>query len=228
MNAPRQRRSAEDARREILDAAERRLVDAGPAALRLQDIAADVGISHPTVLHHFGSREALVQAVVERAIHGLEQDLLRALVASTADTDHGVALLDRVFDTLAARGHARLLAWLILSGHAPLGAAASANWAAIAEVTHAERLRRSSAARPPSFEDTRFTIVLSALALFGQAIAGPPTFVSAGLGDDPSTPTRFRHWLAGVLHAHLLGPGLDTGSAAPPASRTRAKATRRR
>jgi AcrR family transcriptional regulator len=41
--------------------------------LRLQDIAADVGISHPAVLHHFGSREALVHAVIQRAILSLQK-----------------------------------------------------------------------------------------------------------------------------------------------------------
>jgi len=37
----------------------------------LQEIAADVGVSHSTILHHFGSREALVEAVVTRALDGL-------------------------------------------------------------------------------------------------------------------------------------------------------------
>ncbi len=205
MIATRQRRSAEDARREILDAAEARLVAAGPSALRLQDVATDVGISHPTVLHHFGSREALVHAVVERAIQTLERDLLAALVSSQADADHGVALLDRVFDTLARRGHGRLLAWLILSGHAPLGVAPSRQWEMIAELTHTERLRRHEGGDPPTYEDTRFTVILSALALFGEAIAGPPTFASAGMGDDPEVEPRFRRWLAELLHAHLQG-----------------------
>jgi len=48
------RRTKEEAQRVILDAAEERLANGGPEALRLQDIAADVGISHPAILHHFG------------------------------------------------------------------------------------------------------------------------------------------------------------------------------
>ena len=47
------RRTKEEAQRVILDAAEERLANGGPEALRLQDIAADVGISHPAILHHF-------------------------------------------------------------------------------------------------------------------------------------------------------------------------------
>ena len=39
----RKRRTAEVARSAILDAAERRLIAAGPAGIRLQEVAADVG-----------------------------------------------------------------------------------------------------------------------------------------------------------------------------------------
>ena len=62
--ATRRRRSAAETRDAILEAAERRLVDGGPEAIRLQEIAADAGISHPAILHHFGSREGLVEAMV--------------------------------------------------------------------------------------------------------------------------------------------------------------------
>ncbi|MDO9127858.1 MAG: helix-turn-helix domain-containing protein, partial [Parvibaculum sp.] len=61
------RRTAEEARRLILDAAEERLAKQGPEGLRLQDIARDVGISHPAILHHFESREGLVRALIARA-----------------------------------------------------------------------------------------------------------------------------------------------------------------
>jgi AcrR family transcriptional regulator len=196
--AARRRRTAEEARAEILDAAEKRLAAAGPSALRLQEVAADVGVSHPAVLHHFGSREALVQAVVERAMQNLEEDLVRSFAGAAAGTPDSAALLDRAFETLAERGHARLMAWLMLSGYEPLGTpSARANWTAIARATHS--LRPKDAA----FEDTMFTVVLSALALFGQAIAGRGAFDLASLGDDPDVPARFRRWLGALLVRHL-------------------------
>jgi AcrR family transcriptional regulator len=202
--ATRRRRSAEEARAEILDAAERRLSAAGPSALRLQEVAADVGISHPAVLHHFGSREALVQAVVERAMQNLEQDLVRSIAGANAGTPDSAALLDRVFETLADRGHARLMAWLMLSGYEPLGtASARANWMMIARATHSLRPKNSNSEGPAGFEDTMFTVVLSALALFGQAIAGPGAFDLASLGDDPEVAQRFRRWLGELLVRHL-------------------------
>ena len=63
---PRVRRSAEEARAVILDAAETHLRARGPDGLRLKDLADEIGISHPAILHHFGSRTALVQAVMQR------------------------------------------------------------------------------------------------------------------------------------------------------------------
>src|SRR4051794_653604 len=108
----RKRRTAEEARSAILDAAERRLVASGPAGIRLQEVAADVGVSHPTVLHHFGSREGLVEAVVARALDSLRAGLVAAVRASPNGPEEVGPLLDAVFDTLVRGGHARAFLWL--------------------------------------------------------------------------------------------------------------------
>lgn len=201
---PRRRRTADAARREILEAAERRLSQSGPGGLRLQDVAADVGISHPAVLHHFGSREGLVHAVIQQAIIGLQEDLVRSLSETQqGDAPDTAALLEHVFETLFDQGHARLMAWLLLSGYDPFNEKARANWEQIGQVTHALRLKRVKGKRKPTYEDTLFAIVLPALALFGQAIAGQSTFRVAGLDADPSTARRFREWLASLLAAHM-------------------------
>jgi AcrR family transcriptional regulator len=204
MTRPRRRRTADAARREILEAAERRLAQSGPMGLRLQDIAADVGISHPAVLHHFGSREGLVHAVIQRAIIALQEDLVRSLSETQqGDVPDTAALFEHVFETLADRGHARLMVWLLLSGYDPFNEKARANWAQIGQVAHGLRLRRRKGKRKPTYEDTMFAIVLPALALFGQAIAGQATFRVAGLDGDPNAPRRFREWLAALLSAHM-------------------------
>ena len=94
MTPPRVRRTAEEARRVILDAAEKRLREGGPEALRLQEIARDVGVSHPAILHHFQSRAGLTHALAERAMTRLEEDLREALSGSEGD---GASILERVF-----------------------------------------------------------------------------------------------------------------------------------
>jgi AcrR family transcriptional regulator len=202
MAKARKRRTAEDARAHILTVAERHLIEAGPSALRLQDLAAEVGISHPAILHHFGSREGLVTAVVERAIRKLQEDLMQAISGSDAKWA-GRPLLDRVYETLATHGHARLMAWLLLSGYDPLdGAAIRTQWKQIIDVAHAARLAAAKGATV-SREDTAFTVLLSSLAIFAQALAGPSTFHAAGLGRSARAQTDWRAWLADLLAQHL-------------------------
>ena len=215
------RRTGEEARSAILDAAERRLLEVGPVGIRLQDVADDVGVSHPAILHHFGEREGLIHAVTERAIDKLEEELVTALsthdpsTPSTPSTPSVPpdpdAMLQRVFETLGARGHARLLAWLLLSGYKPFASERSrANWKRIADFTHEGRsaLHEAAGMPKPTYEDTLFTLMMSSLALFGEALAGPSVFMSAGLDRDKAAPKRYRAWFANVIMQHLAGGAL--------------------
>lgn len=200
---PAPRRTAEEAQRVILEAAEHRLLQVGPAGLRLQEVAKDAGVAHPTILHHFGSREGLVHAVVQRALGALHADLMhelqQELAGSTADP---VKLINRAFQTLNQRGHARLWVWLALSGQLPPSVQP---WIRdIATVSHAVRQKRNGGAARP-FEDSLFRAMLAGLAMFGEAIIGDSMRESAGLADDPQAGERFRAWL-GVFLAEALDP----------------------
>jgi AcrR family transcriptional regulator len=198
---PRKRRTAEEARAAILDATERRLVAAGPGGIRLQDVAAEVGVSHPTVLHHFGSREALVEAVVVRALDGLQADVMTALAAAPEGEGQVAALLDGVFAALSARGHGRALMWLALAGDGPHEG--DLRLRAVAETVHALRRERvpAGAAAPP-FEDSQFAVVLAASAMIAHSVIGPHLLRGAGV-DEARAPARFRAWLARLLLEHL-------------------------
>jgi AcrR family transcriptional regulator len=200
----RQRRSAEEARAALLDAAERQLIAGGPAAVRLQQVAAEVGVSHPTVLHHFGSREALVHAVVERSFASLHAEVVEAIASAPAGEDHVAALLERVFAALGEGGRGRALAWLALSGMGP--DKDDLRHREVAEVAHGQRRQRRGARTPP-FEDTLFTVLLALYALFAQSVAGPLLARTAGLPDRPRTDERFRKWLARLLLDHLQNGG---------------------
>ncbi len=196
------RRSAEEAQRMILDAAESRLAQVGPAGLRLQEVAADVGIAHPTILHHFGSREGLIHAVVQRALSALHSDLMHELQRELAgDKTDPAKLINRAFQTLSQRGHARLWVWLALSGQLPPSVQP---WVReIATLSHAARTKRRG--QEPSFEGTLFRTMLAGLALFGEAIIGDAMRQSAGLAHDPKAAARFRAWLG-----RFLSEALDT------------------
>lgn len=199
--ATRVRRTADDAQREILDVTERILREHGPSGIRLQQIAEEVGVSHPAVLHHFGSREGLINAVVRRAVERLEADLIGAIAAPLSATKPlGVELIDRAFDVLVGGGHARVAAWLVLSGEWEF--AAKSRVRVIAEAAHERRLQIERQLYPdapmPTLEDTIFRTILVALTIFGEAIAGDKMRESAGI-TDANARDRFRDWLSQLV-----------------------------
>jgi AcrR family transcriptional regulator len=191
------RRSADDARRQILDAAEVMLRELGPAGIRLQQIADELGVSHPAILHHFGSREALIEAVVNRAVDRLEADLIEAIAsAPSSDKPFGAELIDQAFKVLVTGGHARLAAWLLLSGEWKPSAS---RMRIIARAAHERRLELYGAGSvTATLEDTTFRMILVALTIFGEAIAGDALRRSAGLTDRGAA-DRFREWLARLV-----------------------------
>ncbi len=190
------RRNAEDARAAVLDAAERQLMGLGPDGIRLQQIAADVGISHPAVLHHFGNREGLIEAVVTRAFGKLEADLIRSIAAAQPGGDAAMlSAIEQTFHVLVTKGHGRVLSWLLLSGHAP--DTEHSQLRALAEVVHQKR----TAAAPDAnvaFGGTLFRLLLVTLSIIGESVAGATMRKVAGM-DDPESSARFRSWLARLL-----------------------------
>ncbi|MEJ7729140.1 MAG: TetR/AcrR family transcriptional regulator [Polyangiaceae bacterium] len=206
--APRRRRDAAVARADILDAAARRLVLSGSSGIRLQEVAAEAGVSHPTVLHHFGSRELLVEAVIARALEGIHQSLVSAIQAASAlEERHLQAMIDAVADALGRGGHGRVILWLALEGH-PISAGAGLS--SVVEAAHAVRKASCKGAAAPR-EDTARVVVLAALTLVASSVLGPTIFSNVGLGGDEAAMARFRGWLTRVLWTHLD----DAAPAAP-------------
>jgi AcrR family transcriptional regulator len=212
------RRTPESARRAILDAAAECLKRDGPDGLRLQSIAADVGISHTSILHHFGSREGLLEALAADAFEALDRDLRAALESTGSDEARATSLLERVARTLRDQGHARLLGWQIMSGRLPRGEedeASNRMLERIAEVVHrvrldfAQTLPRAAlddeAARP-TLEDTRFFVLMLGYTLFAEAFAGETFMRSAGLEATSEDRNRFLAWLAERSESMILLP----------------------
>jgi AcrR family transcriptional regulator len=218
---PRRRLSAEDAREAILAASEKRLLEVGPEGLRLQEIAHDVGVSHPTVLHHFGSRDALVAAVVARSMIALETELVGCFTNSVTPADM-ISTLHRIDEVMRGHGHARLVAWLALTQ--PEGAAKKeSRLGDLARVIHAARCALGKEA---PFEDTAFGVMLASTAMFGLALLGPGllSMMELPTGEDEAALKRFREWFAALLmeHAEIPLPPLPPATASASArGRTR-------
>lgn len=93
-------------REEILDSASALFAERGYHGASLRDISRRVGISHPGMLHHFSSKEALLGAVVDRleahaqglldsaeSLQASPQALLAALAGPWDPRQHPMALL---------------------------------------------------------------------------------------------------------------------------------------
>jgi len=201
------RRSAEEARRIILDAAEERLAAQGPEGIRLQDIARDVGISHPAILHHFESREGLVRALIARTSTQLREKILARLNTKTDEADlDAISIISNIFEAMSDRGTARLLSWMLLTGRPTIDSTSSSLVTEIAGELHEKR--KESALKhhrtEPDPEDTMFIAMLTASVAFGDAIIGRELARDADL--DHAGVLRFRAWFAKLLYNHVGDP----------------------
>ncbi|MBX3463242.1 MAG: TetR family transcriptional regulator [Planctomycetes bacterium] len=73
--------AAADTRETLLDAAEELLAEQGYAATSLRQLTARAGANLAAVNYHFGSKEALAKAVLERRIAPINAERLRRLAA---------------------------------------------------------------------------------------------------------------------------------------------------
>lgn len=183
------RRSPEDARSLILDAAEKSLEGQSPAALRLQDVAKAAGVSHPTILHHFGNREGLIRALNMRAMEELKAGLIASMHGDDKD---GVA---RSFAAFRNGGAARLV-WLLQADALPPPGQFSMT-RDLTEALHAVRVRLAKPGHEPDIADTRHVVQLIAVAAFGDALLGPR--LREGQRQSPA----FETFLAGLVEMFL-------------------------
>ncbi|MGP9539376.1 TetR/AcrR family transcriptional regulator [Brachybacterium sp. AOP43-C2-M15] len=84
-------------REEILDAASALFAERGYHGASLRDISRRVGISHPGMLHHFSSKDALLSAVVDR-LEAHAQGLLDSVEALRTSPQSLIAALSGPWD----------------------------------------------------------------------------------------------------------------------------------
>ncbi len=80
--SPSRRRSAEQTRGQILEAAVLRFAELGFNDTRLEDLGEDVGIGRSAILYHFKDKRLLYRAVLDEIFGGLLGELRAALTAT--------------------------------------------------------------------------------------------------------------------------------------------------
>lgn len=190
------RRRPEDAKRLILDAAEASMVAEGPAGLRLQDVARLVGVSHPTILHHFGNREGLVRELNLRTLEELRTMVIRQIAAANPNGE-GLRL------TFAAYrgGLAQRVMWLLQSSAQPI-AGERPLFDEIVNTLHEVRLRIAKPGAKVDIADSRAIVHLITIAAFGDAIIGARLREFRG-ETQPDAGAKFEAWFRDLLFLYI-------------------------
>lgn len=176
----RRRRTPEEARREAITSARKLLLSGGPDAMTLAAVAADIGVTHANLIHHFGSAAGLQSALMGSMVLDLTEALDAAIVRLRTDEGAPLELVNSVFDAFASGGAGRLAAWIALSGDLshlePVREAVLALVAAVQEKfsddSEVARQKISSA------------VLFIALSAFGDALIGEPLRGMLDQGED--------------------------------------------
>jgi len=107
----RRRRTPEQARATILEVARQRLGEHGLDGLNVVDVARNAGMSHATLIHHFGNTDGMRRALVSYMTSRLLRDVIGALQGGSPQP---LIVLKDLFAALSQSGHAKLLAWLAI------------------------------------------------------------------------------------------------------------------
>lgn len=117
MSTRRKRLSPEQSRSAAIEAARRLLLAAGPQAVTLKAVAAEVGRTHANLLHHFGSAAGLqgelARAIADSVTSSIAETVERARAGEADARD----IVDRTFDVFGREGAGALAAWMILTGN---------------------------------------------------------------------------------------------------------------
>src|SRR5919202_1208286 len=94
----------------ILDAARSEFARRGFPGARLQDIAERAGLTHPTLLYHFGSKERLYAAVIEQAMEDWAEMTSAAVSQAPPGFERVAALVDAGLEFFASH-HDFVVIW---------------------------------------------------------------------------------------------------------------------
>ena len=194
------RRTPDEARRRILEAAEARLVEGGPEAVRVQHVAADLGITDAAVYHHFGNREGLLDALSRFGARRLRESVDEILAGWDDEALPIPALVDVLIDTFERRRYAKLVLWLADAGvDAQRG---SGMFDAVARAFEGRSRRRADRL------EARFLASLLVMVCAAEPLVGGTSRRSVGLAGGRATTKRFRAWLADAIEDLLDRPAI--------------------
>ncbi|MBL9102470.1 MAG: helix-turn-helix transcriptional regulator [Myxococcales bacterium] len=216
---PRRRRAPEEAREELLVAADRLLAARGPEEVGLADVAREVGVSHGLVTHYFGTYVGLVRAVFVRR-NRLAAATVLEQVAAARETGDVSALQRFAVEYVSDPHRARLFLWLRL--HEAAGSPARGEGGgllrALVDVLTQElpALARGADIDPPARGTVELLVLLTLAAGHGYALGKDAWLRGLGLAPGPEVDAAFHALLLDALGLCLRSsPTARAGLAAP-------------
>lgn len=192
MTIKRVRRSKEDARRAILEAARTLLLKEGLDAVRVQRVALEVGVTDAAVHYHFQSHAGLIEALLRHC----GRTLVAEIAAASPQPDQPLDLrsVSRAMKrAYVDRGAGRMAMWLKLAGWRPRG---SGMLSGLVTSVHTHRVAHARARRAPapSLDDTRFLVALLNAAHISQALLGDALLKAVDADGSEAGQQRFLAW----------------------------------
>ena len=176
----RRRREPDEAKAEILAAAESIVFESGPKALKIKAVAHAAGMTHPTVLHHFGSASGLIAALQRHFSRQIRVAFLDAIEGEKIDPEQWLVLFKKLSDPKLGR----MLCYLVAEGIDPFPPAEEGGLGQIVlrlpgdDVSHKQNL------------------VLTVLySMYGEAIFGSLLRERMGVEHTEQSQTNYQRWL---------------------------------
>jgi AcrR family transcriptional regulator len=196
------------ARARIRDAAFKLIATEGVRGATLRAIATEAGVSAPLVLHHFGSKQGVAEAVEDWV-----QEQLRAVTADDGDYRDPAAANSRRADAFAGLLAGRPLLRGYIRRMVLERSDEGLDWFAkmVSDGTANLRRRAEAGAARPAADAEAMAAVITVMALMPVLL---PDHLRRALGDDALD--RWHGAVSELLHAPLYPQGQPLGSLPRP------------
>jgi AcrR family transcriptional regulator len=201
------KRSGSDTRERILQVAQHQLTERGIDGITIHGIARQVGVTHPAVLHHFGTRAKLVDEVVRRVLQEFVSEFIQIFTVSEDELSTR-DLVSRSYRVLAGGPLGRAYAAVAMSKHGEkMGSRRLLR--SLGGAVHEQMRSAGTLRKGVDAEYVAMILLLITSSAIGLAAAGGALVRSAGMDEDeqgtPGVPARFEAWLADLLDADVTG-----------------------
>lgn len=207
----RRRRAPEDARRELLDAADRVFVEFQPDQVGLKDIAREAGVSHALITHYFGTYAGLIEATLERRLRALREVMLERLrlAGVLARPAELIALL---FQALEDPVHLRLMRWLLASERPAAAHAFGLQAHGLQIVAHQVATALDPTPTPELLGKVELALLTAVSAAYGYALGKYALCGALGRQASGALDAQVQQTLAAMVQAHIRAElGIDIG-----------------